>query len=89
MISEFQTAEQLGLICRRRREALRLRIEDAALVTGANYRWISEMERGKATVQLGKVLHYASMLGIGLAVTLPEEMEHGEAPRQDGKDAAP
>ncbi|WP_168220558.1 hypothetical protein [Azospirillum thermophilum] len=47
------------------------------------------MERGKATVQLGKVLHYASMLGIGLAVTLPEEMEHGEAPRQDGKDAAP
>lgn len=70
---EFRTIEQLGALCRKRREALGLRIEDAAVVTGANYRWISEIERGKATAQVGKVLHYAAILGIGFAAILPDD----------------
>jgi HTH-type transcriptional regulator/antitoxin HipB len=73
MNCEFETVEQLGALCRKRREALGLRIEDAAMVTGANYRWISEIERGKATAQFGKVLHYAASLGIGFAAILPDD----------------
>jgi len=56
----------LGDACRRRRKILGLTLQDAAGAAGVNYRFASELERGKETCVLGKSLKYAQMLGLEL-----------------------
>ena len=56
----------LGAACRLRRKALGLTLQDAAGATGVNYRFASELERGKPSCSLGLALRYARMLGVDL-----------------------
>lgn len=56
----------LGAACRQRRKALGLTLQDAAGAAGVNYRFASELERGKPTCALGLSLRYARMLGVEL-----------------------
>jgi transcriptional regulator with XRE-family HTH domain len=59
-------ARTLGAACRLRRKFLGLTLQDAAGAAGVNYRFASELERGKPTCALGLALKYAGMLGVEL-----------------------
>lgn len=73
-------AASLGAACREARRRLGLRLDEAALVAGVNYRFASELENGKYTARLGLALRYATSLGVRLFLALPEPAE-GAAPR--------
>lgn len=51
-----------------RREALRLRQEELAELADCSPRFVHDLEAGKRTVQLDKVLAVLDALGLGLAV---------------------
>lgn len=66
--SSVHTADDLGRLIRARRKALRVDQADLAGFAGAGVRFLSELERGKATARIGKVLAVLDALGLEIAV---------------------
>lgn len=64
-------AEQIGAIVRQARLAQGLRQDQLAAAAGVGVRFLVELERGKPTVRLGKVLAVLDALGCRLEVTAP------------------
>lgn len=60
-----------GRAVRAARKGLRLTQQDLADTAGVGARFISELERGKETVQLGLALHVARLVGLEIKVTWP------------------
>ena len=61
-------AQTLGQRVRRRRKALRLTQARAAGLAGVGTRVLGDIERGKPTVELGRVLQVLRVLGLELRV---------------------
>ncbi len=61
----------LGLIVRRERKAQKLRQAELAAVSGVGVRFIVDLEAGKSTLQLDKVLRVVSTLGCQITITPP------------------
>jgi y4mF family transcriptional regulator len=61
----------LGLIVRRERKAQKLRQAELAAVSGVGVRFIVDLEAGKPTLQLDKVLRVVAMLGCQITITPP------------------
>lgn len=59
-------AQALGLAIRHARKAHHLTQAELAGLAGAGPRFISDLERGKPTVELGKVLDVLAVLGLRL-----------------------
>ena len=60
-----QTASaRFGALVRERRRALRITIDDLALATGVNRKFVMDLEAGKPTCQLGKALLVAEAVGL-------------------------
>jgi transcriptional regulator with XRE-family HTH domain len=83
MKSDFDTAavdlaRRFGELVRKRREQLDMRQDDLALTSGLGRRFILELERGKATAQLGKALLAANTLGLR-PFDLMEENTHEDS----------
>ena len=57
-------SKDIGLIIKRRRKHLGLRQEDISLSTGIGTRYISNLENGKPTCELGKALSILESLGL-------------------------
>ncbi len=57
-------AVQLGELLRASRRAQGLRQRDAAGISGVGVRFLSELERGKPTVELGRALRVLGRLGL-------------------------
>lgn len=62
----IQGAKDVGQMVREARKVQKLTQDDLAGLTGTGRRFISDLERGKETAELGKVLHVLGMLGIAL-----------------------
>lgn len=60
----IQTTQDLGALIRRERKAQGLRQPDLAAAAGTSVRFIVEVEAGKATAQIGKVLDVLRQLGL-------------------------
>jgi y4mF family transcriptional regulator len=60
----IHTPREIGQLIRRARKAQGLRQPDLAGACGTSVRFIVEVERGKPTAQIGKVLDVLRMLGI-------------------------
>ncbi|MEE4638919.1 MAG: helix-turn-helix domain-containing protein [Wenzhouxiangella sp.] len=67
-----RTAADLGAAIRRARRSQHLTLAQLSGLSGLGVRFLSELERGKPTAQLGKALEIASLLGLGLAVDIGE-----------------
>lgn len=65
------TTEQIGTVVRQARLAQGLRQDPLAAAAGVGVRFLVELERGKPTVRLAKVLAVLDALGCRLEVTLP------------------
>ncbi len=65
------TPQSIGEIVKKTRKQLGATQKDLALTSGTGLRFISELEQGKPTCQLGKVLTVLQTLGINLILNMP------------------
>lgn len=63
----------LGQLVRRVRKQAGLRQDELAGAAGVGIRFIVDLESGKPTLQIGKVLHVLDTLGIAAAFAAPGE----------------
>jgi transcriptional regulator with XRE-family HTH domain len=71
---KIQSPHQLGLLVRATRKIQRLRMDDVAGSTGVGHVFVREVERGKPTVQLGRVMRLLGELGIELEADVPADV---------------
>ncbi len=62
----------IGVLIRDTRKSLRLTQESLAMTAGTGLRFIIDIEKGKPTCQLGKVLDVLNTLGIKINFNPPE-----------------
>ena len=72
MRNKAATAADIGAAVRKKRKEDGLTLADAAALCGVGYRFMSDLENGKATVQMGKVLQVLTALGLDLYVASRE-----------------
>ncbi|MCQ2050158.1 MAG: helix-turn-helix transcriptional regulator [Fibrobacter sp.] len=60
--------KELSKIVKSRRKELGITQADAAGMCGVGNRFLSELENGKESLHIGKVLHVLAMLGIDIAL---------------------
>jgi y4mF family transcriptional regulator len=65
---DADSVEQLGKIIRHYRKIQGLRQDEAAGLLGVGVRFLSELERGKTTLEVGKVLQVVHGLGLQLQI---------------------
>lgn len=65
----IQDSVELGRVLRQVRKSQGLTQQELALIANTAPRFLSELERGKPTCQLGKALHVARCLGVQLELT--------------------
>jgi HTH-type transcriptional regulator / antitoxin HipB len=65
---KIRSADELGALIRRRRSEAGVRQADAAGLAGVGARFLSELERGKATAELGRALQVCERLGLEVYV---------------------
>ena len=56
MITKTLTPADIGSLIRQKRKQEKLRLAEAAALCNVNYRFLSELENGKATAEIGKIL---------------------------------
>jgi len=71
------TPEQLGHVVRKTRRDLGVLQTDLALTAGTGVRFISDLENGKPTCQIGKTLRVLQSLGIQSELKIPLQPESG------------
>ncbi|MGE0329344.1 MAG: helix-turn-helix domain-containing protein [Ramlibacter sp.] len=74
MLLPVQTPEELGLLVRAARKADKLRMDDVAGAAGVGPVFLREVERGKTTVQLGRVMQLLAELGIELKADVADHV---------------
>ena len=62
-------SDQLGATIRARRKQLKVTQKDLALTCGTGLRFISDLENGKPTCQIGKILQVLQALRLKLQIT--------------------
>jgi y4mF family transcriptional regulator len=72
------TAQAIGQIIRENRKRLGVTQKDLALTSGTGLRFVIDLEKGKETCQIGKVLTVLQTLGIQIALTPPTVSEGEE-----------
>jgi HTH-type transcriptional regulator / antitoxin HipB len=71
------TAQDIGRLIRETRRNLGVTQKALALTSGTGLRFIIELEKGKETAEIGKVLTILQTLGIQLALTPPSAIRRG------------
>ena len=72
---------QIGQMVRDVRKAQRLRQDQLAAAAGVGVRFLVEVEHGKPTAQLGKVLAVLDALGCTLTIEQPPRFDDPQAGR--------
>ena len=71
----IRTTEALGQAIRAERKTLGLTQGDLAAASGVSLRFLSELERGRASAGVGRVLRVLEMLGLDVVLEGPEVLE--------------
>lgn len=75
-----KSPKDIGNAVRKLRKAQGVRQDDLAAMIGSSHVFLRDVELGKPTVQLGRVLRALDELGIRLTMDLPEDPA---PPKQD------
>jgi len=67
----MKSPEELGATIRTRRKQLKVTQKDLAMTCGTGLRFISDLEKGKPTCQIGKILQVLQALGLKLQISIP------------------
>lgn len=70
------TPKEIGSVVRAARKKMRVTQADLALTSGTGLRFISDLEKGKPTCQIGKALTVLQTLGIEVFL-IPPVLEEG------------
>lgn len=73
MSFRIDTPKELGRLVRAVRKTQGLRQDDLAAMIGASHVFLGDVERGKGSVQLGRVLAVLRELGIAVHLEVPPE----------------
>ena len=65
---KVDSAVQIGQLVRQRRKEAGMTLKDAAALAGVGVRFLSELERGKPTLQLGLAISVLQLFGLELHV---------------------
>jgi HTH-type transcriptional regulator / antitoxin HipB len=65
------TPKDIGTLVRQTRKDLAVTQKELALTSGTGLRFIIDLEKGKQTAEIGKVLTILQTLGIQLTLTAP------------------
>ena len=65
------SVQEIGQMIRESRKRLGVTQKDLALTSGTGLRFVIDLEKGKETCQIGKVLIVLQTLGIRIALTPP------------------
>ncbi len=72
-------SEQLGAAIRARRRQLKVTQKDLAMTCGTGLRFIIDLEKGKPTCQIEKILQTLQALGLKFKIAVPgEDNDQGE-----------
>jgi len=71
------TPQDIGRLVRETRKGLGVTQKELALTSGTGLRFIIELEKGKETAEIGKVLTVLQTLGIQLTLTPPMATTRG------------
>jgi hypothetical protein len=71
MLFPVKSVAELGLLVRATRRTHHLRMDDVAINANLGPTFAFDLEHGKATVQLGRVLRLLEELGIRMVVDIP------------------
>ena len=63
--------EQLGAAIRARRKQLKVTQKNLAMTCGTGLRFITDLEKGKPTCQIGKILQVLNALGLKFQIASP------------------
>lgn len=77
-VRTLNPTEAVGALVRQRRRALALTQADVARLGQTGQRFIVDLERGKPTVQLHKVLAVMDLLGLEWVIQPKPEMSAGD-----------
>ena len=67
-MTKVTSAKEIGQLVRQRRKQAGLTLKDAAGMAGVGVRFLSELERGKPTLQLGLAIEVLQLFGLELDV---------------------
>lgn len=67
-MTKVTNPQELGQLIRQRRKAARLTLKEAAGLAGVGVRFLSELERGKPTLQIGLAIEVLQLFGLELHV---------------------
>jgi HTH-type transcriptional regulator/antitoxin HipB len=67
-MAKVTNAMEIGKLVRIRRKEAGLTLKDAAGMAGVGIRFLSELERGKSTIQLGRAIEVLQLFGLELHV---------------------
>lgn len=70
----IHSAADLGLLIRAARKSSAVRQDDLAAIVGVSKQFAYDAERGKSTIQLGRVLPILEELGIQLIAEVPDSV---------------
>lgn len=73
MAKQVRTSNDIGAVVRSLRKEQNLRQDELAGVSGVGVRFIVDLEAGKPTAQIGKVLHVLQILGCSINILQPGE----------------
>jgi len=72
-MTKINNAKEIGQILRQRRKEAGLTLKDAAGMAGVGVRFLSELERGKPTLQIGLAIEVLQLFGLELYVRVRGE----------------
>ena len=82
---KISSPEDLGVLVRTHRKAQSATQAEFASLCGVGVRFISDLENGKPTIQLDKVLHVMRCLGLEVVIH-PRGWQRNAQAMQSGKD---
>ena len=68
----IRSPEQLGATIRAERKRLRVTQKDLAMASGTGLRFIVDLEKGKPTCQIGKIIQVLRALGVKIRIDMPD-----------------
>lgn len=69
---QINTMAELGEVIRATRKANKIRLDDIAGMAGVGPVFVGDVEYGKETAQIGRVIQLMSELGLKITVDVPE-----------------
>jgi len=85
----IETTEQLGHLVRACRKEQKVTQAELAALCSVGVRFISDLENGKQTIELGKTLHVLKCLGLDIAITPRNWEKKHQVNAQTTKDKQP